>query len=149
MGRRRFASLYCVLYAVSCMTKHYSSFYVLMFGRITGGVATSLLFSVFDSWMVAEHHRRDFSPELLGRTFSLAVFGNSAVAIMAGEVGQLAADMKELTLVRPDSFLHYGGYCSPFDVAIGFLALSLAIMFMTWSENYGQKSESSSGGSLV
>ncbi|CAJ1403353.1 unnamed protein product [Effrenium voratum] len=45
-GRRRFAALYCVLYCLSCLTKHFKSFEMLMVGRITGGIATSLLFSV-------------------------------------------------------------------------------------------------------
>merc|ERR1719478_1307175 len=43
-GRKRTTLLYCVLYVVSCLTKHCSTYGVLMFGRITGGMATSLLF---------------------------------------------------------------------------------------------------------
>jgi len=143
MGRRRFAALYCVLYGVSCSTKHMADFSYLMFGRITGGIATSLLFSVFEAWLVSEHNRRNFDPDLLGGTFSNAVFFNGIVAIMAGEVGQMAADMKELT---PWSALggaaHYGGYCAPFDVAILFLVFCLVVMLMLWPENYGQHNSS-------
>jgi hypothetical protein len=32
-----------------------------MLGRVLGGVATSLLFSAFESWLVAEHFKRGFS----------------------------------------------------------------------------------------
>jgi len=145
-GRKKFASLYCFLYAVSCMTKHVNSFPVLLFGRLTGGVATSLLFSVFDSWMVSEHNRRNFDSELLGGTFSLAVFGNSLVAIFAGEIGQFAADSIELTSISGN--VNYGGYCSPFDVAIVFLVIGCGLMFMTWGENFGSKSSSTSSGGL-
>ena len=42
-GRRRFAALYCITYIISCMTKHFNSFPVLLIGRVTGGIATSLL----------------------------------------------------------------------------------------------------------
>ena len=31
---------------------------VLMLGRLFGGIATSLLFSAFESWMVSEHNRQ-------------------------------------------------------------------------------------------
>ena len=34
-----------------------------MLGRILGGIATSLLFSAFESWLVAEHFKvREFQP---------------------------------------------------------------------------------------
>ena len=42
--------IYCLLYIVSCMTKHSPDFFVLLFGRLTGGMATSILFSSFESW---------------------------------------------------------------------------------------------------
>ncbi len=35
-------------------------------GRLLGGVATSLLFSAFESWLVAEHTKRGFPEQLLG-----------------------------------------------------------------------------------
>merc|ERR1719194_63778 len=96
-GRRLFALLYCALYIVSCMTKHVNWFPMLMLGRVTRGIATSLLFSVFDSWLVCEHSNRGFDPELLNETFSLAMFCNSLAAIVAGMVAEFAADLTELT----------------------------------------------------
>lgn len=54
-GRKKAALLYCALYIASCVTKHWGDWYVLMLGRFFGGIATSLLFSVFESWLVAEH----------------------------------------------------------------------------------------------
>lgn len=142
LGRRKFALLYCVLYGISCMTKHVNSFAVLLLGRLTGGIATSLLFSVFDSWMVSEHNRRNFDSELLGSTFSLAVFGNSVVAILAGEVGQMVVDSMPMVPVYGD--VYYGGYCMPFDVAICSLVVCMVMMIGTWAENYGSKSSSGS-----
>lgn len=57
-------------YSVSCLTKHSSNYYILMVGRVLGGIATSLLFSAFESWVVGEHLNRGFDPKWLGETFS-------------------------------------------------------------------------------
>merc|ERR1740130_328578 len=69
-GRKKIAILYSVLYIASCLTKHFSSYRMLLLGRLLGGTATSLLFSVFESWMVCEHQKRGFSGSLIGNTFS-------------------------------------------------------------------------------
>eukprot|EP00434_Breviolum_minutum_P037810 symbB.v1.2.033527.t1/scaffold4171.1/size43550/2 len=138
-GRRNFAGLYCVLYLMSCLTKHFNSFWMLMVGRITGGIATSLLFSVFDSWLVSEHTARGFHGDQLSASFSIAFFGNSLVAIMAGALGQYAADLVELTQLSGS--IHYGGYTSPFVTANFFLILCMSLLTSTWSENFGQSSK--------
>lgn len=138
-GRRRFAALYCIAYIVSCMTKHVNSFPVLMVGRVTGGIATSLLSSVFDAWLVSEHINRGFQ-DLLSNTFSLAFFCNSIVAIAAGEVGQIAADALPLGPISEGSLVNFGGYCSPFDLSILCLFVCLTFMIAWWPENYGHKS---------
>jgi hypothetical protein len=52
-GRKKAALLYVILYVLSCATKHSPDYWVLMFGRFLGGIATSLLFSAFESWVVA------------------------------------------------------------------------------------------------
>jgi hypothetical protein len=56
-GRKRACITYCVSYILSCITKHSPEYKILMIGRILGGVATSLLFSAFESWLVAEHNK--------------------------------------------------------------------------------------------
>lgn len=141
MGRKKFATLYCVLYILSCFTKHSPSYWVLMVGRVLGGVATSLLFSVFDSWLVAEHNARGFDEKLLGDTFSKATFGNYLVAIVSGLLANYAAEAKPLTKVS-DS-IYTGGYCSPFDLAVLFLTLCGVLIASFWSENFGSASSGS------
>merc|ERR1719421_347063 len=79
MGRRKFALIYCAVYFLSCASKHFNDFRVLIVGRLLGGVATSLLFSVFESWMVASHFKQGFNGDQLGDTFTKAYFGNSIV----------------------------------------------------------------------
>ena len=84
-GRRRFVVIFAIVYALSCMTKRkliltyecialcfsfplifiyhrlsigdedFKNFSILMIGRLLGGVATSLLFSVFEAWLIGAH----------------------------------------------------------------------------------------------
>ena len=56
-GRKRACVTYCIAYILSCITKHSPQYKILMLGRILGGIATSLLFSAFESWLVAEHNK--------------------------------------------------------------------------------------------
>lgn len=135
-GRKKFALLYCVIYFGHCLTKHMNTFFVLAIGRALGGISTSLLFSVFDSWLVSESQSRGFDGEQLGSTFSLAYFGSSVVAIAAGQLGEVAANAVPLTLIGGN--IHYGGYITPFDLANCFLVLCMCIVGTNWSENFGQ-----------
>ena len=51
-----------ILYSLhSCITKHSPQYTVLMVGRILGGIATSLLNSAFESWLIAEHNKVSLS----------------------------------------------------------------------------------------
>ena len=61
-GRRTASLLYCLTYGLSCVTKHWNSYRVLMLGRILGGIATSLLFTAFESWLVSEHNKARAAP---------------------------------------------------------------------------------------
>ncbi|EEF43428.1 molybdate-anion transporter [Ricinus communis] len=130
-GRRRACVTYCITYILSCITKHSPEYKVLMLGRVLGGIATSLLFSAFESWLVAEHFKRGFDQQWLSVTFSKAIFlGNGLVAIMAGLFGNLLVDNLGL------------GPVAPFDAAACFLAIGMAIILSSWTENYGDTSES-------
>ncbi|CAF4558365.1 unnamed protein product [Rotaria sp. Silwood2] len=91
-GRRNTCIMYGILYGISCGTKHFSNFHILLVGRLLAGMATSVLFSAFESWLVNEHRRRNFEPESLSLIFANAYFGNSVVAIISGLVAQFAAN---------------------------------------------------------
>ena len=58
MGRKKLAIFFAITYILSCVTKRYQSYSILMLGRLLGGISTSLLFSVFEAWMVSEHFSR-------------------------------------------------------------------------------------------
>jgi len=143
LGRKRSCIAYCALYIVSCATKHGKDYNTLMLGRVTGGVATSLLFSAFDSWMVCEHNARGYDATSLGDTFSKMYFGNSLCAIVAGIVAQWAADRKPLTPTGTGIW-HVGGYCTPFDLSALCLIVALFLISPSWNENYGDMQEGAS-----
>ncbi|CAN7059967.1 unnamed protein product [Brassica oleracea var. botrytis] len=115
-----------ILYSLhSCITKHSPQYTVLMVGRILGGIATSLLNSAFESWLIAEHNK------LLSLTISKTVFfGNGLVAILSGLFGNLLVDVFSF------------GPVAPFDAAACFLAIGMVIILTTWSENFGDPSDS-------
>ncbi|ERN10780.1 hypothetical protein AMTRI_Chr09g19390 [Amborella trichopoda] len=130
-GRKRACITYCITYILSCITKHSPQYKVLMLGRILGGIATSLLFSAFESWLVAEHFKRGFEAQWLSFTFSKAIFlGNGLVAIVSGLFANFIADNLGF------------GPVAPFDAAACFLAIGMAIILSSWTENYGDPSES-------
>jgi MFS transporter, MFS domain-containing protein family, molybdate-anion transporter len=87
------------------------------------GISTSLLFSVFESWMVFEHHKRMFSSDLLSNTFALSTLANSVIAIVSGFLASGSA--------------YAMGYVGPFMVATAILVSSSVIVFVSWGENFG------------
>ena len=122
-GRRANCLLYAVLYALSCVTKHFNNYNALLVGRLLGGVATSILFSGFESWVVAEHRANGFDRALLGDLFAKAIFGSSLFSIVAG--------------VLANAMVEVGGIVAPFDASIFILVIASVIMMSTWGENYG------------
>lgn len=75
--------------------------------------------------------QRGFEPQWLSVTFSKAIFlGNGLIAIVSGLFASLLVDNLEFDPV------------APFDAAACFLALGMAIILLSWSENYGDPSES-------
>eukprot|EP00931_Biecheleriopsis_adriatica_P033739 TRINITY_DN19563_c0_g2_i1.p1 TRINITY_DN19563_c0_g2~~TRINITY_DN19563_c0_g2_i1.p1 ORF type:complete len:567 (+),score=70.61 TRINITY_DN19563_c0_g2_i1:69-1769(+) len=144
-GRKRFCIAYCVLYIVSCIAKHFKSFWILMLGRITGGCGTSLLFSCFECWMVSEHTcRHGFSSDLLTFMFGWKFTISYIVAIASGLVAQLSVNLFHFQHVADGSVLHAGGILMPFDVATGILVFALR-RITTWDENYGESGADEAG----
>ncbi|KAL3673767.1 hypothetical protein V7S43_001462 [Phytophthora oleae] len=121
-GRRKACLVYCALEIVINILEVVPNMTVLLFGRVLGGISTSLLFSAFESWMVTEHRTRGFNEDLLGKTFALGSEINGVIAVIAGLGAQVAAD----------AF----GDIGPFRAAVVVTAIAAAFIF-TWSENYG------------
>ena len=56
-GRKRACVTYCITYILSCIIENSLEYKAFMIGHILGGIATSLLFSAFESWLVVEHFK--------------------------------------------------------------------------------------------
>lgn len=147
--------------------KHCRHFYALMFGRLCGGIATSLLFSVFESWLIGAHRERGLlgntdakgedskkgEEKWLAKSLSVEMYGSSLVAIGSGIVANLVVENSGS--MRPiDGFatndgkplLFRGGYITAFDACIVPLALSATMITVFWDENYGEMSSIANNG---
>ena len=71
------------------------------------------------------HRPAGFDPALLSHTFSWSTWGNGLVAILSGVAANLVAD--------------WFGLVAPFMLAIVTFAIGGAVIWLTWSENYGQQ----------
>lgn len=85
-GRKAACLFFCGVYALSCILTTLPHVALLLAGRVLGGLGTSLLFSVFESWMVADFRARGLAEKGadLSRTFGLMSTLNSLVAIASG-----------------------------------------------------------------
>lgn len=85
-GRRAGCLAFALVYSASALSVLASELPLLAAGRLLGGVATSLLMSAPEAWLCAEHARLGLPPATLGGLFGWAYFGDSIVAILAGQV---------------------------------------------------------------
>uniref|UniRef100_A0A8C8SBJ1 Molybdate-anion transporter n=1 Tax=Pelusios castaneus TaxID=367368 RepID=A0A8C8SBJ1_9SAUR len=128
LGRKKSCILFSLTYSVCCLTKLSWDYFVLVVGRILGGLSTALLFSAFEAWYMHEHvERHDFPAEWISATFSRAAFWNNIIAIGAGVTANFFAEWLGL------------GPVAPFMVSIPFLMLTGIFAMKNWDENYGKQ----------
>ncbi|OTB03683.1 hypothetical protein M426DRAFT_60125 [Hypoxylon sp. CI-4A] len=132
-GRKGMCMIFCLLYAMSCFSTIIPSIPFLFIGRILGGISTSILFSVFDSWMVTNFRERKLVENGcdLSRTYATTSIVNSSSAIVSGVVSQW---LVKITGTRK----------APFLLSAGLLWWALQIIWANWTENYGNNKASGS-----
>jgi len=123
-GRKRMCIFFGITYGLSCATKHFTDYSTLMVGRVLGGIATSILFSSFEAWMVSQHNNSGFPGVLMGSSFEWAWGWNGGVAVLAGVVTGYAAEL-------------YGPVAA-FDCSMVMLSIGTIMIMCTWQENYGE-----------
>lgn len=136
-GRRLACLFYCASYALTCLTMLSDDLTVLFLGRLCGGVSTTLLFSVFPAWMIAEYHNRGLqNTDLhLSSVFSKMTTLSCVVAIVSGILGD--------ALVA-----YFGSRVWPFLAATACAGGAAFLIARTWNENYGSQSVGTAGGSF-
>jgi MFS family permease len=122
-GRKANCLLFAILYSIGCVTKHFNNYWILMFGRLMGGISTSILYSAFETWMIHEHKSLGFDHKWIDSTFANMTFGSGAVAIIAGLVASFLAASVNLV--------------APFDASMLLLIAGGFIIATRWRENYG------------
>ncbi|KAK1836665.1 hypothetical protein QBC39DRAFT_271735 [Podospora conica] len=124
-GRKAACLAFCGIYAASCaLTAVGPSVPLLVLGRVLGGVGTSLLFSVFESWMVADWRGKGGEGEL-GGMFGVMGTVNSLVAIACGVGSEWVVGWT-------------GRREAPFWGAVGCCVVAAGVIWGVWDENYGE-----------
>lgn len=125
-GRKKGTLAFTLLYAISALSTRSNNVYMVLLGRVAGGLGTSLLFSAPEAWLIAEHNRGKFDGKWLGETFGWAFAGDSLVAILAGQLAGVAA--------------RRAGPTGPFVLSIAFLLAGAAVVMSQWRENVSKES---------
>lgn len=120
-GRKSGCLAYCLIYSCSCLTLLTDRIEVLFLGRILGGISGTLLYSVFESWLVAEYNKLmvDDEGSALSGIFSMMTTLNSFVAIVAGIVAGWLVD-------------HVGTAKAPFMASLGCMSIAFVAISKTW-----------------
>ncbi|KAI0877432.1 hypothetical protein GGS24DRAFT_487952 [Hypoxylon argillaceum] len=137
-GRKLLCMVYCVSYALSCFLTVVPATPLLYLGRVLGGLSSSILFTVFESWMVTGFHEGRLDKEGcdLSRTFAATGAVNGFVAIWSGLVGEV--------LVWAT-----GTKKSPFLLSVGLLWLALQAIWSSWAENFGVRASPERTGAVI
>jgi MFS family permease len=127
-GRRAACLAFCITYSISCLALISNDIIILFLGRVLGGVSTTLMYSVFESWMVTEYNKTlpDEPGTTLSGIFSIMTTLNTVVAICAGVIAEWVTDFT-------------GTEKAPFMTAVGVLMLAFVAINKLWGENYGDK----------
>lgn len=88
-GRRKAGLAQCVIHSAACLTVMFGGtcLPVLFLGRVLAGMALTLLWTVFESWMVTEWNARGLEEEGgggLSEMFAMMTTWNCASAILGG-----------------------------------------------------------------
>ncbi|KAK5991037.1 Molybdate-anion transporter-like protein [Cladobotryum mycophilum] len=137
-GRKRMCLAYCICYGVTCLAMLSDNLPILCVGRVFGGYATTMLYSVFETWMISEYHalQLDETTLPLSNVFGNMTITSGIVAICSGVIG--------------DSLVQYfGSRVWPFFASFACCTGAVVLMLLLWRENYGtQVSKLSSVGTF-
>lgn len=130
-GRRTACLAYCAITILACLSVLSNNVPVLFAGRALGGLGTTLMYTVFEAWMVTEYNQRDLERTSLKLSgiFGQMITLSSVVAVLAGLVGQVLVGWT-------------GTNCAPFVASICCLAPAAFIISSRWTENYGDSGNS-------
>ncbi|KAK7964127.1 hypothetical protein PG988_011101 [Apiospora saccharicola] len=133
IGRRTACLAYCAIHSLASLSVLSNMFEIVAVGRVLAGVGTTLLWSVFESWMVAEYNARGLGQGQCNSRLPLsAMYGvmttyNCITAILAGLVAHCVV-------------LALGSKTHLFILALILDSTAAIIILRTWTENRGESS---------
>ena len=136
-GRKKLAIWFTIIHALSCATKHFNDYRALLLGSLLDGVAASLLFTVFDSWLVRSYVKADLS-HCLPTVFATAEYSNNIAAILAGWLANWASSFTSLRSLSDHGIFFLGGSLNTFDFAVIALFLCGILIFLLWEDHGGE-----------
>ncbi|EPE04840.1 major facilitator superfamily domain-containing protein [Ophiostoma piceae UAMH 11346] len=161
-GRKLACLVFCAAYAASCvLTIASGSLPVLLAGRVLGGISTSLLFSVFESWMVTDFWEREkyetsptgeFSEEAVEKKYTKEM-ADAASARLSHTFGRMGT-VNSLAAIASGVFSEWvvavsGTRKAPFVASAALLAAAFWLISTKWDENYGEPDEKEDGGGVM
>jgi hypothetical protein len=123
-GRKKLCLVFCITYTFACLCINVPYLPVLLLGRLTAGVSTSILFSVFESWLVSSANSLAIPSSDLSSIFGRATLINGFVAAGTGVVSNQLVSFTR-------------SFASPFIASGGLLVLAYFVIKARWAENYG------------
>lgn len=120
-GRRSACLVCCATIVLSCLSVLSDDIRLLFVGRALGGLGTTLMYTVFEAWMVTEYNQRALqrSNLKLSGIFGLMITVSSVVAVAAGLVGQLLVGWT-------------GTNCAPFLASVCCLLPACFLIWRRW-----------------
>lgn len=93
-GRRLACLACCAIMTLSCLAILSEKLVILFIGRALGGLGTTLMYTVFEAWMVTEYNQRSLERTnlTLNSMFGSMITLSSIAAILTGLVGQLLVE---------------------------------------------------------
>ena len=126
-GRKAGTLAFALFYTLGALSTASSNLLLLLLGRFSSGIGTSLLHSAPEAWLVGDHQKNQFDGKWLGQTFGWAYAGDSLVAITAGQLAAAAAGTQF-------------GASGPFLLSLLFLFSGGSLAALLWKENVATKS---------
>ncbi|KAI0533585.1 hypothetical protein GGR58DRAFT_516796 [Xylaria digitata] len=87
-GRRRACLVFCGVHSLAAVSVCFDGLAILILGRVLGGIALTLLWTAFESWLIAEYNERGFAQSSLSLSsmFGIMTTLKCITAIFAGDL---------------------------------------------------------------
>ncbi|KAI1090950.1 MFS general substrate transporter [Rostrohypoxylon terebratum] len=89
LGRRTACFIFCGIHSLASISVKSNDIRILVAGRVFSGIGLNLLWTAFESWMIAEYNARKFDQSSLRLSSMLSIMTtyNCMTAIVAGVIG--------------------------------------------------------------